>query len=135
MSMVEIKVAKKRFIDLDLGLAKHPISGDITKKVNENAILTSVRNLVLTKMYDRPFHPEISSQVNDLLFEPLTIDTAEVLKRAINYVITNFEPRVEVLLIDVKDTPDNSEILVTIVARLIGAIDTIKTQFYLQRLL
>lgn len=135
MSMVELKIAKKKFVDLDFAFARHPVTGDVTKKVNEAAIVNAVKNLVLTKKYDRPFHPELSSQVHDMLFEQLTPSTVDTLKRTIYYVIQNFEPRVEVLLIDVEDSSDYSEIKVTIVFRLIGAVDTIKTQFYLQRTL
>lgn len=133
MSMVELKVTKKKFVDLDFAFARHPVSSDVSKKVNEAAIVNAVKNLVMTRRYDRPFHPELSSQVHDLLFEQLTPSTAETLKRTIYYVIQNFEPRVEVLLIDVEDSPDYGEIKVTIVFKLIGAVDTIKTQFYLQR--
>ena len=133
MSMVEIKVTKKKFVDLDLSFSKHPVTSDVSKKVNESAIVNAVKSLVLTRMYERPFHPEISSQVAGLLFEPLTSETAATLRRTIYYVIQNFEPRVEVLLIDVEDTPDYSEVKVTIVFRMIGAVDTIKTQFFLQR--
>jgi phage baseplate assembly protein W len=133
MSMVELKVTKKRFVDLDLNFDKHPVSSDVSKKVNASAIINAVKSLCLTRKYERPFHPEISSQVSDLLFEPLNPNTTETLKRTILYVIQNFEPRVEVLLIDVEDMPDMSSIKVLIVFRMIGAIDTIKTQFFLQR--
>jgi phage baseplate assembly protein W len=133
MSMVELKVTKKKFVDLDFSFARHPITNDVSKKVNEAAIVASVKNLVLTRRYDRPFHPELSSQVHDMLFEPLTPTTAATLKRTIYYVINNFEPRVEVLLIDVEDVSDFSEVRVTIVFKIIGSVDTIKTQFFLQR--
>lgn len=133
MSMVELKVTKKKFVDLDFSFARHPITNDVSKKVNEAAISTAVKNLVMTRRYDRPFHPEISSQVHDMLFELLTDTTAETLKRTIYYVITNFEPRVEVLLINVEDVTDFSEIKVTIVFKIIGSVNTIKTQFFLQR--
>lgn len=133
MSMVELKVTKKKFVDLDFSFARHPVTSDVSKKVNESAIVASVKNLVMTRKYDRPFHPELSSQVHDMLFEPLTSMTSETLKRTIYYVINNFEPRVEVLLIDVEDVSDFSEIRVTIVFKIIGSVDTIKTQFFLQR--
>lgn len=132
MSLVEIKIKKKRFVDIDLSFGKHPVTDDISKRVNESAIIASVKNLVMTRMYDRPFHPELSSQVHGLLFEPLTASTSATLKRTIKYVIDNFEPRVEVILIDVTDDGDTS-IQVTIIFRLIGSVENIKTQFYLQR--
>ena len=135
MSMVEFKIVKKKFVDLDVSMAKHPITKDVSKKVNEAAIIASIKNLVMTRLYGRPFHPELSSQVSDLLFEPLTQNTAATLKRVIKYVIDNFEPRVEILLIDVTDDPDNSAIFVTLVFRIVGVSENIKTQFFLKRTL
>lgn len=135
MSMVEFKIVKKKFVDLDFSLAKHPVTKDVSKKVNEAAIIASIKNLVMTRLYGRPFHPELSSQVSDLLFEPLTQNTAATLKRVIKYVIDNFEPRVEILLIDVTDDPDNSAIFVTLVFRIVGVSENIKTQFFLKRTL
>lgn len=131
--MVELKITKKKFVDLDFSFLKHPVTDDVSKKINEAAIVASVKNLVMTKKYERPFHPELSSQVHDMLFEPLTDATAATLKRTIYYVISNFEPRVEILLIDVSDVPDFSEVRVTIIFKIIGMADTIKTQFFLQR--
>jgi phage baseplate assembly protein W len=133
MSMVELKVTKKKFVDLDFSFTRHPITNDVSKKVNEAAIIAAIKNLIMTRLYDRPFHPELSSQVHDMLFELLTPTTIETLKRTIYYVINNFEPRVEVLLIDVEDVSDFSEVRVTIVFKIIGSVDTIKTQFFLQR--
>lgn len=133
MSMVEIKTKKNRFVDIDLSFSKHPVSKDISKKTNELAIAASLKNLIQTRMYGRPFHPELSSQVQDLLFEPLTPGVIATLQRAIKYCIDNFEPRVEVLLIDVKDNTDQSALIITIIYRIIGTVENVKTQFILKR--
>ena len=133
MAFLEIKVPKKKFVDIDLSFNRHPITNDISKKTNENAIISSIKNLVLTKIYGRPFHPELSSQVHSVLFEPLTSSSMETLKKTIYYVINNFEPRVEVLLIDANPSYDDSEVNITLVFRVIGIEDTITTQFFLKR--
>lgn len=133
MSLVPIKIQKKKFVDIDLSFSKHPITSDVVKKTNEAAIIASIKNLVLTKIYGRPFHPELSSQVHSLLFEPLTNVTADTLKTVIKYVIDNFEPRVEVLLINVAEYPENNHIEVTIIFNIIGFEETIQTNFFLQR--
>lgn len=133
MSMVEIKIERKKFVDLDISFKKHPSTNDVVKKTNDAAVIASIKNLVLTKLYGRPFHPELSSQVHSLLFEPLNAGTAAVLKRAIKYVVDNFEPRAELLLVHVKDTPDNSAVDVNIVFKIVGFNETISTQFFLQR--
>lgn len=135
MALLEIKVPRKKFVDIDLSFKKHPITNDISKRINENAIINSIKNLVLTKMYGRPFHPELSSQVHGMLFEQLTSNTIETLKKTIYYVIVNFEPRVNVLLIDVQSDPDTYSVSTTIVFQIIGSEDTITTQFYLKRTL
>lgn len=135
MSLVTIKQTNKKFVDLDLSFSKHPVSKDVSKKVNESAVIASIKNLVTTRKYDRPFHPELSSQIYDLLFEPLTPAVAATLNRTIKYVIENFEPRAEVLLIDVADTQDVTAIQVTIYFRIVGTVETIKTSFFLERVL
>lgn len=135
MSLVTIKQVNKKFVDIDLSFMRHPVTGDLVKRVNENAVITSIKNLVMTRMYDRAFHPEISSQVMGLLFEPDTPGTSSTIKRTIEYVIENFEPRAEVLMIDVQDDPDNNALAVTIYFRIVGTVDTIKIQFALERLL
>jgi phage baseplate assembly protein W len=84
------------FSDLDMMFKAHPISGDIVKKYDENAVKQSIKNLVLTRPYESPFHPEISCQANNLLFELASPITAEIIKTTIIQVISKFEPRVSI---------------------------------------
>jgi len=65
----------RRFTDLNLIFAPHPYSKDILTRKNIDAVKTSIQNLILTKNYERPFHPEIGSQVNALMFENLMPST------------------------------------------------------------
>jgi phage baseplate assembly protein W len=87
---------------------------DIVKRFDENAIKASVRNLIMTINYERPFHPEIGSQVNSLLFEPATPILSSVIEKTIRQTIDNFEPRVNLLSVDVTIDPDNNKASVTI---------------------
>ena len=135
MSFVAIKQVNNKFIDLDLSFAKHPITRDVAEKINENAVIASIRNLCSTRKYERPFHPELSAQVFDLLFEPLTPTVEATLSRTIQYVINNYEPRAEVLFVEVKDSPDDNSVLVTLLFNIVGTVNTIKTSFYLERTL
>ena len=61
--------------DLDMTMAIHPIKKDLNRLIGEYAIINSVKNLLLTGHYERPFQPEIGSNVRRLLFENL--DTFE----------------------------------------------------------
>ena len=92
------------YSDIDLFFGPKIGSKDVSKVTDFVAVKRSVRNLVLTNFYEKPFHPEIGSGVRDILFEPMTPITAYVLTKKIEEVIDNFEPRVS--LIDVRATPN-----------------------------
>lgn len=94
----------RQYSDLDLFFGKKPSDNDINKVTDVLAVKRSVRNLVLTNHYEKPFHPEIGSGVRSMLFELMTPLTAVMLTRKIEDVINNFEPRAK--LISVKAIPD-----------------------------
>ena len=94
----------RQYSDLDLFFSKKATSKDISKVTDVKAVKRSVRNLILTNPYEKPFHPEIGSGVRDILFEPMTPITAHVLTRKIQLVIENFEPRAR--LVGVRALPD-----------------------------
>lgn len=102
------------FTDLNLNFSKHPATADVTRKVNEEAIKASVRNLILTKNYERPFHPEIGCQVHGLLFENYNPVTREVMRKTIFEVIEKFEPRVTVTAVNIRDLPDENDMSIDI---------------------
>ena len=58
--------------DISLYFTPNPVSGDVTQITDVQDIKRSVRNLVLTNRWDRPFHPEIASRVREALFDMFT---------------------------------------------------------------
>ena len=104
----------RNFSDLDLNFTAHPVTKDIVLRYDENAIKTSLKNLILTSNFERPFHSEIGSPIKRLLFEPATPMLAVIMKRAIIDTVNNFEPRVELLNVDVYVATDSNAIRVTI---------------------
>ena len=92
------------YSDLDLFFNKKTTSKDISKVTNIQAVKRSVRNLILTNHYEKPFHPEIGSGIRAILFEPITPLISHILTRKVEDVIENFEPRAR--LIVVKASPD-----------------------------
>lgn len=102
------------FKDLNLNFARHPVTGDIGKLKDVEAVKRSVRNLVNTSFYERPFHPEIGSDVRKALFEPVSPIVANVIARHIEDTIVNFEPRVELSNIICTGDIDRNEYNVTI---------------------
>lgn len=108
----------RTFSDINLLFTSHPVTADINKKLDDEAIKASVRNLISTKNYERPFHPEIGCQVHSLLFELLTPVTLQVIKQTVYDVLNKFEPRVTVTDVKVRDRLDNNEIEIEVSFRI-----------------
>lgn len=85
------------YVDLDLDFIPHPTTRDVVKKRGVDAIKRSVRNLILTNFYDRPFRSHIGSNAQKILFDNINPMTANFLKDAIIQTIVNFEPRVQLI--------------------------------------
>ena len=115
-----IKRNTKTFSDLNLLFTASPSTGDITKKTDEEAVKSSLRNLISTKNYERPFHPEIGCQLFALLFENLTSVTTQVIRKTIIDVINKFEPRVLVLDVKLSETGDQNNLDVSIIFKIIN---------------
>lgn len=108
------------FTDLDLNFLAHPTTKDVTTLVNEQAVKASLRNLILTSNYERPFHPEIGSPIRSLLFNNATPLTSILIERAIYQTVQNFEPRVSLINVIAKLSPDNNAVYVTIEFRILN---------------
>lgn len=119
--------------DIDLNFLAHPVTGDISKKIDEEAIKQALRILLLTQNFERPFHSEIGSPIRGLLFEPSNPLLNNMIKRIVSETIANFEPRVEVIDVDVIDNTDNNEITVSVIFRMIGSSTTFIVPINIER--
>lgn len=121
------------FSDLDLNFTAHPVTGDVTRRFDENAIKTSLKNLILTSNYERPFHSEIGSPIKRLLFEPATPMLEALITKAITDVVNNFEPRV--ILIDVTSqvSEDSNSVNVSIEFKIINTERPLTLDLVLER--
>ena len=108
----------RQYSDFNLLFTKHPVTADITRKNDEEAVKASLKNLISTKHYERPFHPEIGCQVYSLLFENFNPITAQVMKKTIYDTINKFEPRVTVLDVKIREDVDKNDLSVDIIFRL-----------------
>lgn len=123
----------RTFSDIDLNFIANPVTGDISKKYDENAIKQSVKNLVMINHYEKPFHPEIGSQIYNLLFEPFTPLLQAMLQRAIINTINNFEPRVRLIDVEVNLNPDNNTVFCQITFRIVNTQRPITVDLTLKR--
>ena len=102
------------YSDLDLFFTKRSVDKDVNTLTNVQAIKRSVRNLVLTNFYEKPFHPEIGSGVRELLFENANPLTSIAISQSITDVINNYEPRARLNSVTVFDNIDANEYEVTV---------------------
>ena len=123
----------RQFSDLDLNFTPHPVTGDVGFKKDENAVKQAVKNLVLTQNFERPFHSEIGSSLRSLLFEPATPMTKEILRKTISDTITNFEPRVELIDVEIRYKLDDTSVDVRVIFKIVNTFIPIYVNLTLER--
>tara|TARA_B100000073_G_scaffold317192_1_gene294383 strand:- start:2240 stop:2659 length:420 start_codon:yes stop_codon:yes gene_type:complete len=107
------RVSRRWFTDIDVNMTLHPQTGDLVLKYDINAIKRSIRNLLTTNQYERPFKPSLGINISGMLFELSTAGTdAVVLEQDIISLINRFEPRANVT--DVLSTLKGNDLDVTI---------------------
>jgi|TARA_B100001964_G_scaffold90357_1_gene101495 phage baseplate assembly protein W len=106
--------SSRLYKDISLSFERNLATQDIIQKTDIEAVKQSVKNLILTNHYERPFHPEIGSSVRSILFEPINPITASTLTRLIGEVIANFEPRARLVGVDARPNFDDNAYEVTI---------------------
>ena len=104
----------KEYVDLDLFFGRKSSNSDIQDLTNVKSVKRSIRNLILTNHFEKPFHPEIGSGVRDMLFENMTPVTSHILARKIEDVILNFEPRARLVGVRAEPILDRNTYEVTI---------------------
>lgn len=132
--MVQTVARKPDYSDLDLDFIAHPTTKDVVRKTGEDAIKRSVRNLILTNHYERPFRSFIGSNVRKVLFDNINPMTATTLINFIREVIVNHEPRVSVRDVDVSVSADNNGFDVTISYIILNKSQPVTIKLFLERI-
>ena len=94
----------RQYSDLDLFFGKRPVGSDVNRITDVVSIKRALRNLLNLNTFEKPFHPEISGGIREMLFENMTPMTAAVITRKVEDVIEAFEPRCR--LVAVRTIPD-----------------------------
>ena len=128
------KRATRIYKDLDLDFGRNTVTNDVNKLTDVEAVKRSVRNLINTNHFERPFHPEIGGNVRALLFENMTPLTALNLQRKIEEVLKNFEPRANITQILADPDIDRNGYRLEIRFYVIGIQNPITVETFLERL-
>ena len=110
----------KSFKDISMSFKFNPLSGDLITLKNENAKARAVRNIVSTTPGEKLFDPEVGASVSEILFENVDDITAVSIKDEIKSSLNNYEPRVELIDVNVDPNFDENQFDVLITYRIIG---------------
>ena len=124
----------RRFRDIDLDFTRNVVTNDVNVVEDVIAVKRSVKNLIQTNFYERPFNPELGCGVRELLFENFTPMTKIFLQKKIEEVLINFEPRVNLTSVNVDDDQDGNRLVVDINFYVVGIPGPQTVQTFLQRL-
>ena len=123
----------KIYADIDLTFNPSPVTGDIALRYDSNAVIDSIRNLLLTNFYERPFQPDLGSNLTGLLFEPANNLTANLIDAEIRNVISNYEPRCTINSLQVIAAQDQNSFSVNLEVYIGNNTDTTTINLILQR--
>ena len=126
MARLQTYERTKIFKDFDLSFSVNPITGDLGTKSDANAIQQSIKTLINTNFFERPFQPTLGCNIRSMLFEPISPVSANDMKTVINDVLVNYEPRIVVRNIEIRDNSDTNSYFITILYN-IGSNKTINT--------
>jgi len=115
-----VQRVSKPFKDISATFQTNPLNSDLIALNNSNAISRSIRNLILTVPGEKPFQPDLGSEVYDSLFDQLDQITAASIQSQIENTIIRYEPRVSLTSVDVKSNIPNNAFDVLITYEVIG---------------
>ena len=124
----------RTFKDLDLDFGLNPVTKDVNKLTDAESIKRSVRNLINTNNYERPFRPELGSGIRGLLFEPMTELTSHFMQVKIAEILNEFEPRISVSNIIINNQEDRNAYSVSIHFLIKGTQEPVIVDTFLERL-
>ncbi len=126
--------SSKIYKDLNLGFEQNTATKDIQKIKDVEAVKRSVRNLINTNHYEKPFHPEIGSNLRAMLFELMTPQMNHVISKQVENLINNYEPRCNLVQVFTQPRLDRNGYSVQISFRVQNHPDEVIVESFLERL-
>lgn len=121
--MIRSNISGIFYKDFDLSFRKHPVTKKLIIKKNDEAVKQALKNLILTNLFERPFRPLFGSDITKTLFENYDPITESNLETYIRTAITNYEPRVIIIDINIFADPDGNELSINILFRTKNSTD------------
>lgn len=121
------------FSDFDSLFQANPITKKLNTNVNREAVKESVRNLILTDYFERPFRSDIGCSIRSYLFELWSPALKQTMENAVIEVINNYEPRADVLDVLVEDRSELNAISVTVAFQIRNDVTPVVLDVILER--
>lgn len=123
----------KLYSDIDFTFAKRPVVKDVALSYDTQAVIRSIRNILLTKKYEKLFNPSFGTNLDAILFEPISVITTNTLQQEITNAIRNYEPRVTIQSAVVSPDADRNSYGVTLTFYLENATQPTTVTVFLER--
>ena len=130
----ESQRSSRIYKDLNLGFQKNTATKDIQKITDIEAVKRSVRNLINLNHYEKPFHPEIGSNLRAMLFENMTPQMTHLIGKQIELLIANYEPRARLVAVRTLPNYDRNAYAVTINFQVVNQPEPVVVETLLERL-
>ena len=124
----------RAFRDIDLDFTRNVVTNDVTVVEDVIAVKRSVRNLVQTNYYERPFQPELGSNLRAMLFENITPQMSHMISKFIEKLIAAYEPRAQIIQVMTRPNLDRNAYQVTLSFRVVNHPEPVTIESFLERL-
>ena len=128
------QLVSERYSDLYNNLDKNFGTRDLARLTNEDSIINSLKNIILTKKGERPFYPEFGCNISGLLFENFSKFTHDAIETEIKTAVQNFEPRIKTIRVTAVEDQEDHSIELQLYFTTINNPNNISISFLLSRL-
>ena len=128
------KRSSRIYKDLNLDFQQNTATKDIQKMLDVESVKRSVRNLINLNHYEKPFHPEVGSNLRALLFENITPQISHFIGKQIELLIRNYEPRCRLVQVANMPNLDRNGYSVSISFYVVNQPEPVQVETFLERL-
>ena len=128
------KRSARIYSDLNLDFLQNTATKDIQKIEDVEAVKRSVRNLINTNHYEKPFRPEVGSNLRAMLFELYSPQMSHAISKEIDLLIKNYEPRARLVNVKTNSDPERNGYEVSISFYVVNFPEQVQVQAFLERL-
>jgi len=123
----------RNYKDLDLDFTANPVTGDVATVKDATSIKRGIRNILLTENQERLFQPEVGSGLKNLLFEPMTNITTQLLEDEVRNAIEAWENRANILECIVTPEEELNRYRVAVTFRIVNQTEEQQLDVFLSR--